>query len=323
MLIANPNATATSPRMRDVLVAALAHEVDLDVVTTSHRGHAEELAAAARHGDLDLLVTLGGDGTINETVNGLLADGPGGPLPMLATIPGGSANVLARALGFPNDPIEATGLVLESLESGKFHTIGLGLARYRTLDELGSPAQAQSRWFTINAGIGLDAEVIAAMERQRAQGHTASGLRYLWTAVDEYVKGRNAGPDRRTPNLQIVRPGVPPITGVRMAIVQNTAPWTFFGPFPINPCPQASFDLGLDVFAPQSMSLVNTARFGARMLRGSRMGSVPNGLAVLHDQPSLAVEATNPAALQIDGEGMGRVRHVRFSAVAEALRIVG
>ena len=68
LLIANPNATSTSPGMRDVITRALSHEVDLEVVTTTHRGHAESLGADA-HG-LDLLITLGGDGTINEAVNG-------------------------------------------------------------------------------------------------------------------------------------------------------------------------------------------------------------------------------------------------------------
>ena len=60
-----------------------------------------------------------------------------------------------------------------------------------------------------------------------------------------------------------------------MVIVQNTAPWTFFGPMPINPCPDASFDLGLDAFAPHSLNPLPAARFGLRMLRGSRAGGVP------------------------------------------------
>ena len=102
LLIANPNATSTSAGMRDVITRALGHEVDLTVITTTHRGHAAELAAQAV--GVDLIVTLGGDGTINEVVNGLLNSGRD-DLPMLATIPGGSANVLARALGFPNEAI--------------------------------------------------------------------------------------------------------------------------------------------------------------------------------------------------------------------------
>lgn len=318
-MIANPNATSTSPRMRDVLTAALAHEIDLEVITTTHRGHAEELGRQAAGADLDLIVTLGGDGTINETVNGLLGDGPKQALPQLATIPGGSANVLARALGFPNDPIEATGMILESLHTGSFHHIGLGHATFAPLDEQGDPGPVRTHWFTINAGLGIDAEVIRSMERQREQGHTATGLRYFWTLVDTYTRHT----DRRSPNLVIERPGVEPIAGVFLVIVQNTAPWTYFGPVPINPCPQASFDVGLDVFAPQSMSVLNTARVGARMVRGSRLGSIKDGLTILHDQAGFTVFAETPTALQIDGDSMGMVVEAQFLSVPKALRIVG
>jgi diacylglycerol kinase family enzyme len=319
LMIANPNATSTSPRMRDVLTAALAHEIDLEVVTTTHRGHAQELGARAREEDLDLVITLGGDGTINETVNGLLHDGPAAHLPELATIPGGSANVLARALGFPNDPIEATGVVLESLQTGSFHTIGLGHASFQPLDGEGEPGPEMTHWFTINAGVGIDAEVIRAMEAQRAAGHTASGARYVMTLVDQFTRQT----DRHHANLAIERPGVAPITGVFLTIIQNTAPWTYLGPVPINPCPQASFDVGLDVFAPHSLGLLSTARFGARMLRGSRLGSIKDGLTILHDQPALRVVAEEPTALQIDGDSMGMITAVDLVSVPEALRIAG
>lgn len=315
LLIANPNATTTSPRMRDVITGALAHEIDLEVETTTHRGHAVELGRQARRDAIDIVVTLGGDGTINEAVNGMLADGPGDPMPILAAVPGGSANVLARALGFPNDAIEATGMVLESLRDGSSHQIGLGLARFTPI---GSAAEI-THWFTINAGVGLDADVVRAMEVQRAQGHKASGQRYLFTAVRQYF-----GPtDRKHAPLRIERPGVPAIEGVFLAIIQNTAPWTYFGPVPINPCPQASFDVGLDVFAPQAMDLLSTARYGARMIRGSRLGPVKGGLALLHDQPSLTIFADPPGALQIDGDSMGTVDQVQFTSVPRALRIAG
>jgi diacylglycerol kinase family enzyme len=107
ILIANPKATTTSSQVRDIITRALAHEMSLNVITTEHKGHAKRLASTA---NVDLVITLGGDGTINEVVNGLL-ESRGPQIPMLAAIPGGSANVMARALGFPNDAIEATGII--------------------------------------------------------------------------------------------------------------------------------------------------------------------------------------------------------------------
>ena len=313
LLVANPNATSTSPGVRDVITRSLRHSLDLEVVTTTHRGHAEELAAQTR--GIDLLITLGGDGTINEVVNGLLGSGRS-DLPMLAAIPGGSANVMARALGFPNDAIEATGMILESLRADSSHAIGLGNARFTALDT----GIAHSKWFTINAGVGLDAEVVAAMEAQRQAGHAASGTRYAWTALQEYLKdiGR-----RHQPPMSLHVPGEDPVEGLALVIVQNTAPWTFFGPMPINPCPLASFELGLDVFAPHSLGPLSTTRYGLRMLRGSRAGAVPGQLTLLHNESEFTIRAGGPIGLQLDGDSMGEVDSVRFRARPRALRIVG
>ena len=83
------------------------------------------------------MLTLGGDGTVNEAVNGLLracrARGRAGPgaRPALAALPGGSANVFTRALGLPADPVDATGRLLAALTGGGRRTIGLGLAEDR------------------------------------------------------------------------------------------------------------------------------------------------------------------------------------------------
>ena len=203
LLIANPKATSTSAGMRDVITRALGHEVDLEVVTTTHKGHAEMLASESN--GLDLLITLGGDGTINEAVNGML-NSPHTDLPMLAAIPGGSANVMARALGFPNDAIEATGMILESLRTDSSHTVGLGNAHFTALES----GEQRSHWFTINAGVGIDADVIASMEAQRAAGRAASPTRYVWTAAQEYVGGLG----RRGPSpLSLQLPGRGPDRG--------------------------------------------------------------------------------------------------------------
>ena len=75
LLVCNPKATTTSDRVRDVLVRALRSETELDVAYTRRRGHGASLARTARKEGVELVVALGGDGTVNEVVNGLLADG--------------------------------------------------------------------------------------------------------------------------------------------------------------------------------------------------------------------------------------------------------
>lgn len=304
LLVVNPRATTTSPRIVDVLVHALSDEIELDVTVTTHQGHGVLLGEGALESRHDIVITLGGDGIINEVVNGMLRDGPGPHVPLLATVPGGSGNVFAQSLGLPVDAVEATGQLLELLRDHSVRTIGLG--------------RADDRWFVTSAGLGIDAEVIAAMERKRRAGRSATSLRYLATTVDQYLRHT----DRRRPGLDLRRDGEA-VDGVFLAFVQNTAPWTFFGTRPINPCPQASFDTGLDVFATRRLGLPTALVAATRMVSGSASVGTARGAIVLwHDVDRFWLEARHPVALQIDGEGMGERTKVAFAAQPAALRVV-
>ena len=110
----------------DLAVRSLAGLVDLDVERTKYRGHARELAAAS---DADLVIVHGGDGSINEAVNGIMSRANGRP--QVAVIPGGGANVLARALGLPLDAAAAIRQLREAVAAGRHRTIGLGRAADR------------------------------------------------------------------------------------------------------------------------------------------------------------------------------------------------
>ncbi len=120
LLVVNPKATTTSERGRDILVRALRSEVSLTVAYTRRRGHAATLAAEAASDGMDVVVTLGGDGTVNEAVNGIMRAKPSADAasrPALAVVPGGSTNVFARAMGLPKDWAEGTGVILEARPS--------------------------------------------------------------------------------------------------------------------------------------------------------------------------------------------------------------
>lgn len=303
VLVVNPNATTTTTRARDVLVRALGTGTELDVAETSHRGHAAALARHCVAEGIDAIVVLGGDGTVNEVVNGLLDEGPRPGLPALAVIPGGSTNVFARSLGLPRDPVEATGAVLEALRSGHRRTIGLG--------------RADGRYFTFCAGLGFDAEVVRAVDTRRSTGtrlsyslHLRTALRYFFTASE-----------RRQPMLTLERPGFPPDPELFCAFVQNTAPWTYAGNIPVNPSPQASFDTGLDIFALRSMRTAATADQLARMLTGARPPGGRSAL-VLHDLDGFEVAARLPLPHQVDGEYVGERERVTFRSVPDAIDLV-
>lgn len=309
LVIVNPRATTTSASVVDVIIRALSSALDLTVARTAHRGHGITLAEQARADGVQVVVAIGGDGIANEALNGLLAQGPADPetLPLLAVIPGGSANVLARALGLPADPVEATGVVLDSIQRGRTRTIGLGLAE----------TDGVSRWFAVNAGLGLDAEIIASMEEQRRTGKKATPTRYLATTLRQFA----VETDRHRPALRLMRPGTSHPQRVFLALVQNTAPWTYFGPWPIDACPNASFDSGLDVFAMRSLGIAATVDAARRLI--TRRATIGRRAAVVwHDQQEFTVEADHPIPLQLDGEGLGAVSRVDFTARPRMIRVV-
>jgi diacylglycerol kinase family enzyme len=310
LLIVNPYATSTTELRRDVIVRALSSAVELEVVETRYRGHATRLAAAAADGGFGLVLTLGGDGTVNEAVNGILggtAGGHGGGAarrPALAALPGGSANVFTRAVGLAADLVDAAGQILQALAEGRSRSLGVGLAG--------------DRYFTFNAGLGLDAEVVRAVHGRRAGGRAASSALYLRTAVRQYYRVT----DRRHPALMLERDGHPPEGPVFVAIVSNTAPWTYLGRWPVNPNPRARFESGLDVFALRSLGTFRTVRAIGRML--SPGGRPPRGRSVMtwHDLPEVTLRADRPVAFQVDGEYVGERECVRFLSVPDALRVI-
>lgn len=283
----------------DLAVRTLAGVLDLDVERTQYRGHARELAAATT---ADLVIVHGGDGSINEVVNGVMGLTEGRPL--IAVIPGGGANVLARALGLPLDAAAAIRQVREAVAAGRHRTIGLGLAA--------------DRYFTFSAGLGWDAEVVREVDRLRAQGRRESVALFLRTMVHQYY----AGTDRRRPALTVERDGEPPVSGLFMTIVTNRSPWTYLGERPLLPVPNPDFNSGLDLLALQRLRLTTVLNAVGQMLYvRSRPPRGRNLLSVLGSE-SLTLRSARPIALQADGEYLGEIEAVKFQFVPHALRIV-
>ncbi|MFH9978606.1 MULTISPECIES: diacylglycerol/lipid kinase family protein [unclassified Streptomyces] len=318
LLVVNPAATTTSARTRDVLIHALASEMKLDAVTTEYRGHARDLGRqAADSDDIDLVVALGGDGTVNEVVNGLLHRGPDPErLPRLAVVPGGSTNVFARALGLPNDAVEATGAILDALRLGSERTVGLGLAS-------GTPgtddAAVPERWFTFNAGLGFDAGVVGRVEQQRERGKKSTHALYVRQVVRQFL-GESS---RRRGSITLERAGEDPLTDLVVAIVSNTSPWTYLGNRPMYTSPKASFDTGLDVLGLSRLSTAAVARYGTQLLTSSpERGPQGRHAASLHDLSRFTLHSKVPLPLQMDGDHLGLRRSVTFTGVRRALRVI-
>ena len=305
MLVVNPTATTTTERQRDVLIRALGSDLKVDLAETTNRGHAIELGAQAADAGLDLVVVLGGDGTINEIVNGLLGEGPWrGPddaLPALAVVPGGSTNVFSRSLGISRDPVVATSELLEALRAGKSRRIGLG-----RLDE---------RWFTFTAGIGVDADAVRRVERARSRGRPSTPSRYARAAARSLLSI-----DRRNPALTLERPGEEPVTGLFLGIAANTAPWTYWGSKPLVLTSGASFDGGLDLVAMRKAGLPGTLWAVSGMLTAE--GVRGRGVMCFTDLPEFRLHGDVALPLQVDGDYIGEGSDVTFRSIPKAIRVI-
>ncbi|MDH6112747.1 diacylglycerol kinase family enzyme [Kitasatospora sp. MAP12-15] len=319
LLVVNPKATTTSGRTRDVLTHALRSDLKLEVAVTQYRGHARDLAReAASDGTVDLVVALGGDGTVNEVVNGLLAHGPSERVPRLALVPGGSTNVFARALGLPNHPVEATGVLLDALENRRERAISLGKAMSEGLPD---------RWFTFTAGLGFDAGVVGRVEAQRRSGRRSTHALYVREAVRHFITERE---HRRHGPVTVEIPGRAPQSGLVMTIVSNTSPWTFLGNHPVVPSPESSFETDLDVFGVTRMTALGTIRTLRQMLRphtpsdqsGRDQGPTGKHVVSYHDVRHFTLVSQEPAPFQVDGDHLGDRSRVSFTGVRRALRVI-
>jgi diacylglycerol kinase family enzyme len=301
----NPKATATTVLGRDVLANALSAEVDTVLGETAHRGHAAQLAREAAEDGVDLIVALGGDGTVNEVVNGILnASVPAGlPRPDLGVVPGGSTNVFARALGLPNDPVEATGILLDAIRGNRRRPVSMGLA--------------DDRYFTFCAGFGFDATVVGLVERARNAGQKSTGGLYIRSALGHYTRGL----DRKNPPIAMKMADGTEIPGMFMSIVTNTSPWTYLGNRPITPTPEASFETGLDLFGVTAMKLLSTLQVTRRMLVGSKRLTTGRSVTVHHDLSEFTLTAAVPTDFQVDGDHLGQRESVTFRAIRDALRV--
>lgn len=302
LLVTNPRATATSARERDILARALSSEGSVEVAETANRGHAAALACRAMRNGTEVVVALGGDGTINEAINGLLTDGAHDAVPALGIVPAGSTNVVARALGLPNDPIEAMGILLDALRSGSRRPISLG--------------NMDGRVFAFAAGIGFDAAIVAGVERQRRRGKRSTHALYARVGVREYFST-----NRRTPRLHIELPDGTAFDDVYFAMVTNTDPWTYVGSRPLRPTPQVAFDTGLGLYARRRMGVPGILYSMAR-LSGDQPKIGRRGAHVVHELDGLTIRADEPMPVQVDGDYLDDRTKLTFRSMPAAVRIV-
>jgi diacylglycerol kinase family enzyme len=309
VLIVNPNATSTTAAGRDLLAHALESRVKLSIAHTDSRGHAIDIARDAAREGIDVVIVHGGDGTVNEVVNGILGECGGVPhadAPAVGVVPGGSANVFARALGISPDPIAATNQLIDLLGE---HRRTKAWRRIGLMD-------CGDRWGVFTAGMGVDGAVVAAVEAQREKGRKVTSGRYIRVATREMLASA-----RNEPTLTLHLPGRGEVTGVHFAFVSNSSPWTYADTRPVWTNPGTTFETGLGVFATTSMNVWANLRLVRQML--SQKARIRAKHLVRDDDVAwVRVTASTPVACQIDGDYHGLRDDITFRAVPEALAVV-
>ena len=148
--IINETAGRGRADLTGLLENALGRSAAADLHYTEHRGHAEEIARGAARDGYDLVVAVGGDGTINEVARTLLHTQTA-----LGVIPTGSGNAIARTFGIPLDPLAACRFLLDASRPDCLHALDVGFI--------------SNLCFVSTAGIGVDAAVCSLYAQRRGR----------------------------------------------------------------------------------------------------------------------------------------------------------
>jgi diacylglycerol kinase family enzyme len=300
LIIVNPYATTVSDRLRHLVVYALRGRYDVDSIDTESRDHATELCREAAREGYDVVVAFGGDGTVNEAANGLAgSDTP------LSCLPGGRTNVYCRMLGIPTDVVDATEHLL--LMADDWHPRRLDIA------------SVNDRKFLFSAGVGLDASVVERVDAHQRLKTRLGEWYYTWTGLRTFVRSYLVHPPRLRTQL-----GEATIDGVTM-IVQNGAPYTYFGNREVRMGEGASLDSGdlaglvLDRARPIDVPTVIWRSLSTRA-RLARHRHVHPFTATEH----LRVYSLDqrPLPLQVDGDYIGEIHEAVFSVTPRGIAVV-
>jgi diacylglycerol kinase family enzyme len=293
----------------------------LEVAETSRRGHAARLARGAAHDGVEVVAVLAGDGTLNEA-----ADGLAGTSTALAALPGGSTNVFARSIGLAYDPVEAAEQLVGALERRAFRRIGLGVAN--------------GRRFLFHAGAGLDAAVIAQVERRSFLKRYAAHPVFVAATIDTWLRHYDHTRPRFKVELGTVgspsQARAPASTGGEaalaadgevvgdsaFAIISNQRPWTYLGHRPLLLSPHAGLDVPLTLTMFRSIEVSLLLRAAASALRSGRMFARHPKLAERTELHGLTITGYGPFPWQVDGDYLGEVERLDISWQPDFLTVV-
>lgn len=301
-LIVNTTASSVTPRVRVVIQKALSADHDVEVVETARRGHAARLARGASKAGAEVVVVMGGDGTLNEA-----ADGLSGTETALAPLPGGSTNVYARAVGYSNDPVEATAQLLDALANRSLHRIGLGVVN--------------GRRFLFHVGVGFDAAVVEQVERRSFLKRYFAHPLFVFSAFTTWFRHY----EHEKPRFSIDLPagaGRETFDDGYFAIISKTDPYTFLGSRPFHVAPETTIETPLAVTLFRTLAIGTLLPAAASALWKGRLLARNPRIARRTHLHEFVVRGHGPVPYQVDGDYLGTADELRFTYEPESLTLV-
>jgi len=322
LLVVNSFASSVTARNTVIVHRALSRTHEVQIVETNRRGHATRFAQDAAHRGVDLVISFGGDGTLNE-----VATGVAGTETALGVLPGGSTNVFARTIGLPNDPVAASNLLVNGLADPDANIRSVGLGR------------VNGRFFCFHTGIGYDAAVVRTVETRASLKRWAGHPLFIYAALKTWMFGY----DRSHPHFTVATDGAiggpggldvdssgqnptrfdPPrrVDDGYFTVVLNTNPYTFLGNRPLDLSPKAGFDKPLVAVTFRTMSARVILRTLAGALRGG--GVEPSEhVTRFDDVHELIIEHHTPFPYQVDGDYLGETGRLHFRHVPDAVKLL-
>jgi YegS/Rv2252/BmrU family lipid kinase len=260
--------------------------IEARLLETREAGHAERLAAAATDLGHDRVIAVGGDGTIQEVINGLLASGvgtDGGP-PALGVIPSGRGNDLARSVHLPIDPMACLPIALGETT----HPFDVGSAR---------ADDGSQRYFGAAGGVGFDAAVAYTMAVHRRFWMRGEAGYFLGT-LNELRRYHNS-----ELRVTLIGDGEDRVVSQRFLFIAFANGPYYGGGMQI--CPNAETDDGwLDVCLVGDLSRLAALRelpgiYQAKHLRNPKV-------EIVHAR-TVRIEGDSSTRVHLDGEPFGSV----------------
>jgi len=293
-VIVNPaSANGRTRRQWPAIAArAKAHGIEPDVVLTEGPGHATELAAAAVAAGAELVLAVGGDGTVSEVANGMV----GAPATDLAILQRGSGCDFGRTFGISKD----TDRALAIAANGRARPVDVGRVAFTSAD--GTEA---TRYFANIASAGLTG--VAADRVNRGGKPLGATVAFAWAAVATFFSYRNS---RFTVEIDDDR-----IEQVCNNVIVGNCRY-FAGGMKILPMADPSDGL-LDVLVWGDVSKLDLARNLHKLYRGTH---VSHPKATIRRARHVVVTPVEPLPIEVDGEQPG-LTPATFDLVPSALRL--